>query len=207
MEKVASIRSIAAPMPMENVDTDMIIPAQFLKTISRRGLGKFAFHNIRYDAAGRELADFVFNKDGFAGAEILIARENFGCGSSREHAVWALMELGVRCVLAPSFGEIFALNAVHNGLVLVELPGATIETLLEKAARGSNAVFSIDIEQQQIVDPDGDVVPFALDARRRTYLLQGGTDGTFIAQRFDAIRDFEARAAAAQPWAAKYLRL
>jgi len=206
MEKLTAIRSVGAPMAMKNVDTDMIIPSQFLKTVSRKGLGKYAFNNVRYDHDGNPIPGFVLNKESYRNAEILIALDNFGCGSSREHAVWALMEIGIRCVIAPSFGEIFSLNSMHNGLLLIALPKETIEALLVKASRGSNAVFNVDVVKQEITDPDGKVIRFEIDGQRKDYLLQGENDRSFISQRSDAIYAFERKQAAAQPWAWRHLR-
>jgi 3-isopropylmalate/(R)-2-methylmalate dehydratase small subunit len=206
MEKLTAIRSVGAPMAMKNVDTDMIIPSQFLKTVSRKGLGKYAFNNVRYDHDGNPFPGFVLNKESYRNAEILIALDNFGCGSSREHAVWALMEIGIRCVIAPSFGEIFSLNSLHNGLLLIALTKETIEDLLAKASRGSNAVFNVDIVRQEITDPDGEVIRFEIDGQRKDYLLQGENDQSFISQRSDSIHAFERKQAAAQPWAWRHLR-
>jgi 3-isopropylmalate/(R)-2-methylmalate dehydratase small subunit len=191
---------------MENVDTDMIIPSQFLKTVSRKGLGKHAFNNIRYDHDGKPIPGFVLNKESYRNAEILIARDNFGCGSSREHAVWALMEIGIRCVIAPSFGEIFSLNSLHNGLLLITLPKAVVETLLAKASLGSNAIFSVDVAKQEIIDPDGNAINFDIDGQRKEYLLQGLNDQSFIQQRSEAISAFERKQLATQPWSWRHLR-
>ncbi len=200
MQKISNISGVAAPLDLRNVDTDMIIPSQYLKTVSRQGLGKFAFYNVRHDAAGKRVDDFVLNRAPFEGAPVLIAGENFGCGSSREHAVWALMEIGIRCVIAPSFGQIFALNAVHNGLLLIALPQAMVEDLMEKASRGANAIFHVDLDAQEITDPEGNRVRFHVDERTKSYLMEGSSDSVFIRQRHGAIAAFEQRQRTEQPW-------
>jgi 3-isopropylmalate/(R)-2-methylmalate dehydratase small subunit len=200
MEKITSIRSVAAPMAIANVDTDMIIPSQHMKVVTTKGLGKYCFHNLRYDPAGIPRPDFVLNMEQYRSAQIIVARDNFGCGSSREHAVWALMEIGIRCVIAPSFGKIFANNAVHNGLLLVTVPEETIEHLLRKAERGANAIFTVDLVSQEIIDPDGEKMPFGIEEHRRQTLLAGDDDRTLQPQRREAIQAFEQRQRAAQPW-------
>src|ERR1044072_8511421 len=150
MEKFTTLTGIAAPLPMINVDTDMIIPKQFLKTIKRTGLGANLFQEMRFDAEGRENPDFVLNKPAYRSSEILVTGANFGCGSSREHAPWALMDFGIRCVIAPSFADIFYNNCFKNGILPIALPQSEVDKLLDDAERGSNAIISIDLEKQEI---------------------------------------------------------
>jgi 3-isopropylmalate/(R)-2-methylmalate dehydratase small subunit len=201
MEKVTTITGVAAPMAIENVDTDMIIPSQHLKVVTTKGLGKFAFYNLRYDAQGKPDPDFVLNKEQYRNVPIIIARSNFGCGSSREHAVWALMDLGVRCVIAPSFGKIFANNVVYNGFLLATVPEDVIEDLLQKAERGANAVFTVDLISQEITDPDGNKIPFGIEAYRRQALLAGEDNKSVPPNRLAAIKSFESKQRTSQPWA------
>lgn len=201
MRKFTSLSGVAAPLPMINVDTDMIIPKQFLKTITREGLGKSLFFEMRFDDAGGEIADFVLNKPAYRSAQILIAGANFGCGSSREHAPWALMDFGIRCVIAPSFADIFYNNCFKNGILPITLPQGDIDKLLDDAARGSNAVISIDLESQEIRGPDGGVIKFDIDPARKNALLKGLDEiGTSLMQEHK-IKEFEARRQLTQPWA------
>ena len=163
MEKFTTLTGVAAPLPMRNVDTDMIIPKQFLKTIKRTGLGKSLFFEMRYDQAGKEVPDFVLNQPAYRGATILVTGENFGCGSSREHAPWALLDFGIRCIIAPDFADIFYNNCFQNGILPIKLPQAEVDKLMDDASRGSNATLSIDLEAQEIRGPDGGVIKFDID--------------------------------------------
>ncbi len=210
MDKFIKLSAVAAPLPMNNIDTDMIIPQQFLKTIKRTGLGIHAFTNIRYHDDGSEREDFVLNRPAYRKAEILIAGENFGCGSSREHAPWALKDFGIKCIIAPSFADIFYGNCFKNGLLPVTLPQEVIGRLMDDAGRGGNAIITVDLEQQQITGPDGGVVSFEIDPYRRHCLLNGLDDIGLTLQKKAAIRDYEAKRKLSQPWLFKsygYLRV
>jgi 3-isopropylmalate/(R)-2-methylmalate dehydratase small subunit len=173
MEKFITLTGVAAPLPMINVDTDKIIPKQFLKTIRRTGLGKSLFFEMRYDNDGGEIADFVLNKAPYRKAKILITGENFGCGSSREHAPWALLDFGIRAVIAPSFAEIFCGNCFNNGILPVTLAQADIDKLMSDAGKGANATMTIDLEGQKIIRPDGGEIAFEIDPFRKRCLLEG----------------------------------
>ena len=200
MQKFTTLTGIAAPLPMINVDTDMIIPKQFLKTIQRSGLGKNLFDEMRFTPDGKEVADFVLNRAPYRKATILIAGENFGCGSSREHAPWAILDFGIRCVIAPSFADIFFNNCFKNGILPIRLPVATVNGLLAQAENGANATFTVDLEQQTIAAPDGSVTAFEVDPFRRHCLLNGLDDIGLTLQKADSIAAFEARQKAEQPW-------
>jgi 3-isopropylmalate/(R)-2-methylmalate dehydratase small subunit len=195
-----ALTGIAAPLPAANVDTDQIIPARFLKTIARTGLGKSLFANLRYNADGSEKPDFVLNKEPYRKAEVLIAYENFGCGSSREHAPWALLDFGIRCVIAPDFADIFHNNCFKNGILPVRLPREICEKLMEDARLGANARITVDLERQVVVRPNGEEIPFQVDPLRRHLLLNGLDDIGQTLQHATAIDGFEARQKAAQPW-------
>ena len=201
MQKFNKLTGVAAPFPLRNVDTDMIIPKQFLKTIKRTGLGKALFYELRYDQSGNEIKDFVLNKPAYRNAEILIAGENFGCGSSREHAPWALMDFGFRCVIAPDFADIFYNNCFQNGILAIKLPQEQVDKLLDDASRGANATLSIDLEAQEIRGPDGGVIGFDIDPFRKHCLLNGLDNIGLTLEKEKAIRDFEARDATQRPWA------
>jgi 3-isopropylmalate/(R)-2-methylmalate dehydratase small subunit len=201
MEKFTELTGVAAPLPMINVDTDMIIPKQFLKTIKRTGLGANLFHEMRYDAEGRENADFVLNKPAYRGAEVLVTGANFGCGSSREHAPWALLDFGIRCVIAPSFADIFFNNAAKNGILLITLPQADIDKLLEDASRGANARLTVDLPNQAIRRPDGEVIHFDIDPFKKKCLIEGLDDIGLTLNKKESIDAFEQRTQAARPWA------
>ncbi len=200
MKPFTTLTGIAAPMPEANVDTDKIIPARFLKTIERSGLGKSLFANRRYNEDGSENPDFVLNQEPYRHAEILIAYENFGCGSSREHAPWALLDFGIRCVIAPDFGDIFHNNSFKNGILPIRLPRAICETLIEDAKLGANARVTVDLERQVVVRPNGEEIPFEVDPFRKHLLLNGLDDIGQTLQHKPAIDSFEARQRAAQPW-------
>ncbi|EHH68685.1 3-isopropylmalate dehydratase small subunit [Gluconobacter morbifer] len=176
MEKFTQLTAIAAPMPKENIDTDQIIPARFLKTIQRTGLGKNAFAAQRYDEDGSERPDFVLNQAPYRKAEILITYDNLGCGSSREHAPWALLDFGIRCVIAPSFADIFFNNCFKNGILPIRLPREICDELMDDARQGANSRLTVDLERQVIVRPDGETIPFDVDPFRKHMLLEGLDD-------------------------------
>jgi 3-isopropylmalate/(R)-2-methylmalate dehydratase small subunit len=195
-----TLTGIAAPLPRANVDTDQIIPARFLKAITRAGFGRHLFANFRYREDGSENPDFVLNQEPYRRAEILIAFENFGCGSSREHAPWALLDFGIRCVIAPSFADIFHNNCFKNGILPVKLPREVCERLMEDARMGGNARLTVDLERQVVVRPNGEEIPFEVDPLRRHLLLNGLDDIGQTLQHAAAIDAFEAKQRAAQPW-------
>tara|TARA_R110000868_G_scaffold75626_5_gene218039 strand:- start:2148 stop:2753 length:606 start_codon:yes stop_codon:yes gene_type:complete len=200
MDKFNKLTGVAAPMPLINIDTDMIIPKQFLKTIKRTGLGKNLFDEMRYDDKGNEIADFVLNKPAYRKAQILVTGENFGCGSSREHAPWALADFGIKCVIAASFADIFYNNCFQNGILPIVLPQAEVDKLMDDAERGQNAVVTIDLEAQEIRGPDGGVINFDLDPFRKHCMLEG-LDGVGLTMKKEAeIAAYETRHAAEQPW-------
>jgi 3-isopropylmalate/(R)-2-methylmalate dehydratase small subunit len=200
MRAFTELTSVAAPLPLANVDTDKIIPARFLKTIKRSGLGTSLFATLRYDETGAERPDFVLNQEPFRGAEILIAHENFGCGSSREHAPWALLDFGIRCVIAPSFADIFHGNCFKNGILPVVLPRAVCDQLMEDARLGANARITVDLARQVVVRPNGEEIPFAVDPFRRHMLLNGLDEIGQTMQRTAAIAGYEAARNGAKPW-------
>jgi len=200
MQAFTKLTGIAAPLPKANVDTDQIIPARFLKSISRLGFGKNLFANFRYKEDGKENPDFVLNQEPYRKAEVLIAFENFGCGSSREHAPWALLDFGIRCVIAPDFADIFHNNCFKNGVLPVRLPREICEKLMEDAKMGGNARISVDLERQVVVRPNGEEIPFQIDPLRRHLMLNGLDDIGQTMQHAPAIDGFEARQRAAQPW-------
>jgi 3-isopropylmalate/(R)-2-methylmalate dehydratase small subunit len=191
---------VAAPMPMINVDTDMIIPKQYLKTIARTGLGKNLFDEMRYDQDGNEIEDFVLNRPAYRNARILVAGENFGCGSSREHAPWALLDFGIRAVIAPSFADIFFNNCFKNGILPIVLPQEDVDKLMDDAQRGANAIVSIDLENQVITGPDGGSIGFEVDPFRKHCLLNGLDDIGLTLEKAEAIDSFEADLHARFPW-------
>jgi 3-isopropylmalate/(R)-2-methylmalate dehydratase small subunit len=200
MQSFTTLAGIAAPLPKANVDTDQIIPARFLKAITRSGFGKNLFANFRYREDGSENPDFVLNQEPYRKAEILIAFENFGCGSSREHAPWALLDFGIRCVIAPDFADIFHNNCFKNGVLPVRLPREVCEKLMEDARLGANARVTVDLERQVVVRPNGKEIPFSVDPLRRHLLLNGLDDIGQTLQHASAIDTFEAKQRAAQPW-------
>jgi len=200
MQKFTTLRGIAAPLPMINVDTDMIIPKQFLKTIKRTGLGKNLFDELRYEIDGREKPEFVLNQPAYRKAEILVAGENFGCGSSREHAPWALLDFGIRCIIAPSFADIFYNNCFKNGILPIALPQAEVDKLMDDAERGSNAIITVDLERQEITGPDGGRIRFDIDPFRKHCLLNGLDDIGLTLEKAPDIDAFEARDRRARPW-------
>ena len=200
MQKFTTLRGIAAPLPMINVDTDMIIPKQFLKTIKRTGLGKNLFDELRYEVDGREKPEFVLNQPAYRKADILVAGENFGCGSSREHAPWALLDFGIRCIIAPSFADIFYNNCFKNGILPIALPQAEVDKLMDDAERGSNAIITVDLERQEITGPDGGRIRFDIDPFRKHCLLNGLDDIGLTLEKAPDIDAFEARDRQARPW-------
>ena len=202
MQPFTTLTGIAAPLPMANVDTDKIIPARFLKSISRSGFGKNLFANLRYREDGSENPDFVLNQEPYRKAEILIAHENFGCGSSREHAPWALLDFGIRCVIAPDFADIFNNNCYKNGILPVRLPREVCDALMEDARLGANARLTVDLERQVVVRPNGEEIPFEVDPLRKHLLLNGLDDIGQTLQHAAAIDAFEAKRRATQPWLA-----
>ena len=193
MEKFNTLTSVAAPLPLINVDTDMIIPARFLKTIKRTGLGADLFSTLRFNQDGTEREGFVLNKPAFRNSEILIAGKNFGCGSSREHAPWALLDFGIKCVIAPSFADIFYNNSSKNGILLIKLPQEQIDKLTEDAELGANATMTINLEAQEITGPDGDVIKFEVDSFKKHCLMNGLDDIGLTMAKSDKIAAFEAR--------------
>ena len=201
MEKFDRLTGVAAPLEIMNVDTDMIIPKQFLKTIARTGLGKGLFSEMRYRDDGSENPDFVLNKPAYRNAKIIIAGDNFGCGSSREHAPWALLDFGVRCVISTSFADIFYNNCFKNGILPIKVSATDLEKLMDDAARGANATLTIDLRAQEIRGPDGGVIKFEIDPFRKHCLLEGLDEIGLTLQKADKITDFESRVAAARPWA------
>ncbi|MEA4836726.1 MAG: 3-isopropylmalate dehydratase small subunit [Rhodospirillaceae bacterium] len=200
MEKFTKLTGIAAPLPLINVDTDMIIPKQFLKTIKRTGLGRNLFNEMRYDVNGAENPDFVLNREPYRKATILLAGANFGCGSSREHAPWALLDFGIRCVIAPSFADIFYNNCFKNGILPIRLPQEQLDLLFDDAERGANATITIDLAAQEIRGPDGGCLSFEIDSFRKHCLLNGLDDIGLTLAKEDKITAFEEQRRFAQPW-------
>ena len=200
MDKFEKLTGVAAPMPMINVDTDMIIPKQFLKTIKRSGLGKNLFDEMRFDDEGRERPDFVLNRPQYRNAEILVTGDNFGCGSSREHAPWALLDYGIRCVISTSFADIFYNNCFKNGILPIKVSPDDLKKLMDDAERGSNATMTIDLPNQEIRGPDGGKVKFDIDPFRKHCLLNGLDDIGLTMEKAPSIDAFEAKQAAGQPW-------
>ena len=200
MQKFTKLTGVAAPLPMINVDTDMIIPKQFLKTIKRTGLGSALFSEMRYDQDGQELPGFVLNKPAYRKATILVTGDNFGCGSSREHAPWALLDVGIRCIIAPNFADIFYNNTFKNGILPIRLPQSDVDRLMDDAKRGANATISIDLENQTIQGPDGGTIRFDIDPYRKHCLMNGLDDIALTLEKVKALDAFEAKAKTAQPW-------
>jgi 3-isopropylmalate/(R)-2-methylmalate dehydratase small subunit len=201
MEKFTTLTGIAAPLPMINVDTDMIIPKQYLKTIKRTGLGTGLFAELRYDEDGKPHPHFVLHKPPYTEAKILITGENFGCGSSREHAPWALLDFGFRCVIAPSFADIFYNNCFKNGILPIKLPQEEIDKLLDDASRGANATITVDLENQEIRGPDGGVIHFDIDPFLKRCLMEGLDDIGLTLEKAEHIENFETSSRARRPWA------
>ena len=201
MDKFTTLEGVAAPLKIINVDTDMIIPKQYLKTIKRTGLGKGLFSEQRYQDDGSENPDFVLNQPAYRSAKVLVAGDNFGCGSSREHAPWALLDFGIRCVISTSFADIFYNNCFKNGVLPITVSPEDLEKLMDDASRGSNATLSIDLEAKEIRGPDGGVVKFDLDDFKRHCMLNGLDDIGLTMEKAGAIASFEKRNAEQRPWA------
>jgi 3-isopropylmalate/(R)-2-methylmalate dehydratase small subunit len=200
MEKYTQLTGVAAPLPLINVDTDMIIPKQFLKTIKRSGLGRNLFDEMRYDEQGNEIVDFVLNRPAYRSAQVLVAGENFGCGSSREHAPWALLDFGIRAVIAPSYADIFFNNCFKNGILPIVLPQEEVDELMMDAEKGANARMTIDLEAQTVTSSDGRVFRFEVDPFRKHCLLNGLDDIGLSLEKAAFIESFEVKAAQSRPW-------
>ena len=201
MDKFTTLTGVAAPLPIVNVDTDMIIPKDYLKTIKRTGLGTGLFAEMRYLEDGSENPDFVLNKPAYRNAQILVAGDNFGCGSSREHAPWALLDFGIRCVISTSFADIFYNNCFKNGILPIKVSPQDLEKLMDDAERGANAVLTVDLEAREIRGPDGGVIAFDLDEFRRHCLLNGLDDIGLTMEKAPSIDRFEKANAQSRPWA------
>ncbi|WP_420342612.1 3-isopropylmalate dehydratase small subunit [Paenirhodobacter sp.] len=200
MDKFTTLTGIAAPMPLVNIDTDMIIPKQFLKTIKRSGLGVHAFDEMRYDDNGNENPDFVLNKPQYRKAEIIVAGDNFGCGSSREHAPWALADFGIKAVISTSFADIFFNNCFKNGMLPIRLPQEQVDILMKDAERGANARMTVDLEKQEITTSDGQVIRFDIDPFKKHCLINGLDDIGLTLEKVGSIDSFETTAAQSRPW-------
>ncbi|RWR07024.1 3-isopropylmalate dehydratase small subunit [Paenirhodobacter populi] len=200
MDKFTQLTGIAAPMPLVNIDTDMIIPKQFLKTIKRSGLGVHAFDEMRYDDNGAEKPDFVLNKPQYRKAEIIVAGDNFGCGSSREHAPWALADFGIKAVISTSFADIFYNNCFKNGMLPIRLPQEQVDILMKDAERGANARMTIDLEKQEITTSDGEVIRFDIDPFKKHCLLNGLDDIGLTMKKAPKIDSYEQALAQSRPW-------
>ena len=200
MDKFTTLTGIAAPMPLVNIDTDMIIPKQFLKTIKRTGLGVNLFDEMRYDRDGKEQPDFVLNQPAYRDAQILVAGDNFGCGSSREHAPWALLDFGIRCVISTSFADIFFNNCFKNGILPITLPQEAVDALMEDARKGANARMTVDLENQAVSSSDGQEFRFDIDPFRKHCLLNGLDDIGLTMEKAGAIDIYESQMAQARPW-------
>jgi 3-isopropylmalate/(R)-2-methylmalate dehydratase small subunit len=200
MEKFSRLTGVAAPLPVVNIDTDMIIPKDYLKTIKRTGLGKGLFAEARYNEDGSENPEFVLNQPAWRNASILIAGDNFGCGSSREHAPWALLDFGIRCVISTSFADIFYNNCFKNGILPIVVSQEDLDKLMDDARRGANATVSIDLEEQEIRGPDGGVIKFDIDAFKKHCLLNGLDDIGLTLEKASAIDSYETKASDNHPW-------
>ena len=201
MDKFVKLTGVAAPLPVVNIDTDMIIPKDYLKTIKRTGLGTGLFAEARYHEDGSVNEDFVLNKPAYKDAKILVAGDNFGCGSSREHAPWALLDFGIRCVISTSFADIFYNNCFKNGILPVVVSPEDLEKLMDDASRGANAILTVDLEAREITGPDGGKITFELDEFRRHCMLNGLDDIGLTLEKASAIDSFEKANAASHPWA------
>ena len=201
MEKFEKLSGVAAPMPLVNIDTDMIIPKVFLKTIKRSGLGVNLFDEMRYDREGNERPDFVLNKTQYREAKILVAGDNFGCGSSREHAPWAIADFGIKCVVSTSFADIFYNNCFKNGILPVVLPQDQVDILMKDAEKGANSIIEVDLENQTIASSDGEVFSFEVDPFKKHCLLNGLDDIGLTMEKEDQITAYESKAVQMFPWA------
>ena len=200
MDKFTTLTAIAAPMPLVNIDTDMIIPKQFLKTIHRSGLGKNLFDEMRFNADGTEVTDFILNQPAYRETQIIVAGDNFGCGSSREHAPWALLDFGIRCVISTSFADIFYNNCFKNGILPIVMPQEVVDVLMEDARKGANARMTVDLENLTVTTSDGQSFGFELDPFRRHCLLNGLDDIGLTMEKSSAIDTFETQMAQSRPW-------
>lgn len=200
MEKFQKLSGIAAPMPLVNIDTDMIIPKVFLKTIKRSGLGVNLFDEMRYDRQGNEIPDFVLNKPQYRDAQILVAGDNFGCGSSREHAPWAIADFGIKCVISTSFADIFFNNCFKNGILPIVLPQEQVDMLMKDAEKGANARMEVDLEEQTITTSDGEVIKFDVDAFKKHCLLNGLDDIGLTMEKAASIDAYESKLQVSHPW-------
>ncbi|GAA3859794.1 3-isopropylmalate dehydratase small subunit [Celeribacter arenosi] len=200
MEKFEKLTGIAAPMPLVNIDTDMIIPKVFLKTIKRSGLGVNLFDEMRYDRQGNEIADFVLNKPQYREAQILVAGDNFGCGSSREHAPWALADFGIKAILSTSFADIFYNNSFKNGILPIVMPQDVMDVLMADAEKGANARMTIDLENQVVTTSDGQEFPFEVDSFKKQCLMNGLDDIGLTMEKAPSIDAYEAQMSQARPW-------
>ncbi|MGX9355856.1 3-isopropylmalate dehydratase small subunit [Roseobacteraceae bacterium S113] len=200
MDKFETLTGIAAPMPLVNIDTDMIIPKVFLKTIKRSGLGVNLFDEMRFDREGNEIPDFVLNKDAYREASIIVAGDNFGCGSSREHAPWALADFGIKVVISTSFADIFYNNCFKNGMLPIVLPQEQVDVLMKDAEKGSNARMIVSLEDQTVTSSDGEVFSFELDPFKKHCLINGLDDIGLTMEKASSIDAFEAQASQARPW-------
>ncbi len=200
MEKFTTLTAVAAPLNIVNCDTDRIIPARFLKTIKRTGLGKNLFNDLRYNKDGSENEDFVLNKPAYRNAEILVAGHNFGCGSSREHAPWALDDFGIRCVISTDFADIFYNNSFKNGMLLIKVSPEQLKKLMDDAERGANATMTVDLESQEITTSDGETISFDLDPFKKHCLQNGLDDIGLTMEKAPKIDSYEDRQKASQPW-------
>ncbi|MGR3805896.1 3-isopropylmalate dehydratase small subunit [Marinibacterium profundimaris] len=200
MDKFTTLTGIAAPLPLINIDTDMIIPKQFLKTIKRSGLGKNLFDEMRFNQDGSENPDFVLNQPAYRETEILVAGDNFGCGSSREHAPWAIKDFGIKCVIAPSFADIFYNNCFKNGILPIAMPQEVVDVLMKDAEKGANARMTVDLDAQTVTTSDGEVFTFEIDSFRKHCLMEGLDDIGLSLEKVASIDAFEAQADIARPW-------
>ena len=200
MEKFQTFTGVAAPMPAQNIDTDKVIPARFLKTIKRDGLGKNLFNDMRYEKDGSENEGFILNQPAYRKSEVLVVGENFGCGSSREHAPWALNDFGIKCLIGTDFADIFFNNSSKNGMLLIKLPKEIVDELMEDANLGANARLTVDLETQTITRPNGEVVKFDVDPFKKHCLLNGLDDIGLTLEKVSSIDSFEAKMAQSAPW-------
>ena len=200
MDKFDKLTGIAAPMPLVNIDTDMIIPKQFLKTIKRSGLGVHLFDEMRFDRDGKENPDFVLNKPAYRAAQVIVAGDNFGCGSSREHAPWALADFGIKAVISTSFADIFFNNCFKNGILPIVLPRDAVDVLMKDAEKGANARMQVDLEAQTVTSSDGEIFAFEVDPHRKHCLLNGLDDIGLTLEKAGSIAAFEAKMATERPW-------
>jgi 3-isopropylmalate/(R)-2-methylmalate dehydratase small subunit len=200
MDKFTTLTGVAAPLKITNVDTDMIIPKQYLKTIKRTGLGAGLFYELRFKESGQENPDFVLNKPAYRKAQVLVAGDNFGCGSSREHAPWALLDFGIRCVISTSFADIFYNNCFKNGILPIKVSPEDLAKLMDDAERGANATLTIDLEAQEVRGPDGGTIKFDIDPHRKHCLLNGLDDIGLTMEKADKIAGFEEESKATRPW-------